>query len=330
MAWNAPAPTHPDCAAPSIPRGLRGQTPFQSGLHTCAWPSDHGNSSPSFTMPRRTQSESLPEMLVEVLTSIFQALPPWTSIPVGLFGFCAVDAIWCSSVPFPQLQFVGLIFGAGFAALCFIAGWNGVSFRRRQRAFLGANLDLNWVDSLSWQGFERQLASVYRQNGWLVAETGGGGPDGGVDLRLFKDGRTILVHCKHWRTWKVSVRPIRELYGVMTAEGAHGAIFITSRAYTAEARKFAEGKPIELIDQDGFLSLVQQFHRDLRDHYGCVPPATPSGTIPAAGQENPQAPPECPVCQSPMKLRTSRKGARAGSQFWGCSRYPACRGTRNA
>ncbi|HYO14517.1 MAG TPA: hypothetical protein VE685_15075 [Thermoanaerobaculia bacterium] len=29
-----------------------------------------------------------------------------------------------------------------------------------------------------------------------------------------------------------------------------------------------------------------------------------------------------------MVLRTARKGARAGSRFWGCVGYPRCTGTR--
>jgi DNA-binding helix-hairpin-helix protein with protein kinase domain len=37
----------------------------------------------------------------------------------------------------------------------------------------------------------------------------------------------------------------------------------------------------------------------------------------------------CPVCGSGMRLRTARRGKRAGRQFWGCSRYPTCQGTRN-
>lgn len=39
--------------------------------------------------------------------------------------------------------------------------------------------------------------------------------------------------------------------------------------------------------------------------------------------------PSCPVCGSGMRLRTARRGKRAGRQFWGCSRYPTCQGTRN-
>jgi four helix bundle suffix protein len=38
--------------------------------------------------------------------------------------------------------------------------------------------------------------------------------------------------------------------------------------------------------------------------------------------------PNCPLCGKPMALRIARKGARAGAQFWGCSGYPACKGTR--
>ena len=38
--------------------------------------------------------------------------------------------------------------------------------------------------------------------------------------------------------------------------------------------------------------------------------------------------PACPVCSKPMVLRTARKGIHAGSQFWGCSGYPECKGTR--
>lgn len=38
--------------------------------------------------------------------------------------------------------------------------------------------------------------------------------------------------------------------------------------------------------------------------------------------------PVCPKCGNPMHLRTAKKGANAGKQFWGCSGYPGCRGVR--
>lgn len=38
-------------------------------------------------------------------------------------------------------------------------------------------------------------------------------------------------------------------------------------------------------------------------------------------------PPECPQCGSLMVLRTAKSGKHPGSQFWGCSDYPDCKGT---
>lgn len=43
----------------------------------------------------------------------------------------------------------------------------------------------------------------------------------------------------------------------------------------------------------------------------------------------PAAAPSCPRCSSRMVRRTARRGANAGNQFWGCSRYPSCKGTRS-
>ena len=37
----------------------------------------------------------------------------------------------------------------------------------------------------------------------------------------------------------------------------------------------------------------------------------------------------CPKCGGNLKLRTAKKGTKAGSQFLGCENYPKCRFTRN-
>lgn len=38
----------------------------------------------------------------------------------------------------------------------------------------------------------------------------------------------------------------------------------------------------------------------------------------------------CPKCGSQMILRTAKKGAKAGKQFWGCSNFPKCRQMKSA
>lgn len=38
-------------------------------------------------------------------------------------------------------------------------------------------------------------------------------------------------------------------------------------------------------------------------------------------------PPNCPTCGALMALRTAKSGKTPGSQFWGCTKYPDCKGT---
>ena len=46
-------------------------------------------------------------------------------------------------------------------------------------------------------------------------------------------------------------------------------------------------------------------------------------TIPQSSKQT-----SCPRCGSRMVRRIARRGRNAGSAFWGCSKYPSCRGTR--
>jgi len=39
-------------------------------------------------------------------------------------------------------------------------------------------------------------------------------------------------------------------------------------------------------------------------------------------------PPKCPQCDSHMALRTANSGKNAGQHFWGCTKYPDCKGTQ--
>lgn len=38
----------------------------------------------------------------------------------------------------------------------------------------------------------------------------------------------------------------------------------------------------------------------------------------------------CPKCSALMVLRVAKRGPNSGNQFWGCSKYPICNGTRDA
>jgi len=62
---------------------------------------------------------------------------------------------------------------------------------------------------------------------------------------------------------------------------------------------------------------------------GAKPQPAPTAAVWATPRATSNGVPNCPRCGSPMRRRTARRGSRTGRQFWGCSRYPSCTGTRN-
>jgi len=175
------------------------------------------------------------------------------------------------------------------------------------------------LNEMSWQEFEMLVGEAYRRKGYTVNETGGGGADGGVDLVLKKAGDKFLVQCKQWKAFKVGVTTIRELYGVMASEGAVGGFVVTSGVFTQEAKSFAKGKSIDLINGSELTAMIRQVQQQQQ-------------TVTSMGQSIIQstpaasATPSCPKCGGSMVKRTAKKGSNAGNIFWGCSNYPHCRG----
>jgi restriction system protein len=152
---------------------------------------------------------------------------------------------------------------------------------------------------------------------------------------LRKDGNTLLVQCKQWKSWKVGVKVIREMYGVLTDRKAHGVVVVTSGMFTQEARSFAQGKPIDLIEGEQLAALIRSAQGVPSASPAASRPPSPSLASRPAAQAATQGTAgkldsrqkQCPQCGHPMVLRTAQRGSQAGQQFWGCSQFPRCRGT---
>ena len=172
------------------------------------------------------------------------------------------------------------------------------------------------LDNISWQQFEQLAGEHFRQKGYQVEETESGA-DGGIDLIIRKDDQKYLVQCKHWKAYKVGVKPVRELLGVMAGSGAAGGYVITSGDFTVDAKVFARDNEIRLING---LEL---------DRILSHPPQKTLKSSLSAQAENPinKEKPSCPKCGSDMVLRVARKGSRVGKEFWGCSAFPRCKST---
>lgn len=117
---------------------------------------------------------------------------------------------------------------------------------------------LDDIRALSWREFESMVGEAFRRRGYLAVENAVDGADGGIDVVLRKDGKKYFVQCKQWKKSTVGVKPIRELFGVVTAHGAAGGIFVTSGAYTADANAFAATAGIELIDGAGLQEMIEE------------------------------------------------------------------------
>ena len=179
----------------------------------------------------------------------------------------------------------------------------------------------NILNDMTWHEFEVVVGEFFRRQGYSVRETGGGGADGGGDLRMTTNGQTYLVQCKQWKAFKVGVKVIRELFGIMSAEGAAGAFIVTSGLFTEEAEEFAAGKNIVLLDG-------LQLREIIRAAKSPLPGASSYASPPSSKSDiNPteETIPFCPQCNAPMVKRVSKKGAYAGKPFWGCSQYPRCK-----
>ena len=216
--------------------------------------------------------------------------------------------------------------------LC-LGGAGMSAWRRRARQNLVTDVAqskaTDALDGMSWREFEMLVGEGFRLQGYQVVETGGGGADGGVDLVLTKPGKNggekFLVQCKQWRAFKVGVDVVRELYGVMAARGATGGFVVTSGRFTDEAITFASGRNVNLVDGPKLRGLI----RKAKAGIDCSPARAAAAVAPAV-QPSPASTQasSCPLCSKPMVRRTARRGTNAGSEFWGCTGYPACRDTR--
>lgn len=284
-------------------------------------------------MARRRKTSAFDDLI-----HIASRLPWWLSL---LIAFVAWFLLHSYATSPPQVvtadpkQLGQLMAGSAFRGIAmllqyllpaaFVLGAIGSVIARAKRRKLivdvaSATKPGKTIEGISWQQFEQLTGEAFRRQGFTVTETGGNGPDGGIDLILHKDREKYLVQCKQWRSLKVGVTVIREFFGVIAAEGAVGGFVVTSGAFTAEAKAFASGRNIRLVEG----AELNRWITASRSTQSTPPVRTPTQTTPAPIQQ--LSVPSCPVCRSAMQKRTAKRGVNIGNEFWGCSQYPKCRG----
>jgi restriction system protein len=255
---------------------------------------------------------------IEDLIAVIASFPWWVGVAFALLSYLLMHYFATRALPATTDVSVAVLKGLAIAAqyILPVAGIAGAivsaitRYKRRGLVDRVAHAKSAGVLSdMSWQEFEALVAEGFKLKGYGVSERGGRTADGGIDLALRKGHEKALVQCKHWRATNVPVQTVRELFGVMHAEGATHGFVVTSGDFTSDAREFAHGRNIELIDGARLLAM-----------FNAVRAAVGTATMPAT--------PSCPQCSKPMTKRTAKRGPNSGRAFWGCPGFPACRGTR--
>lgn len=160
------------------------------------------------------------------------------------------------------------------------------------------------LGNIDWYQFEKFCEALLLAEGYTVMRKGGAHPDGGVDLIATKDGESMLVQCKHWKTWEIKPKTVREMVGTMTInEACKGAIY-TLKGGTAQAQDLAFEQDIPIMNGWQLAERALKLSKDQLDN------------ILKTDEHH------CPKCEAKMVWREGNF-----KPFWGCSRYPRCRGT---
>jgi len=254
---------------------------------------------------------------------------PWpVGIVLGIIGYVAIRygiGWYFSSRGGVALAAVGHAANGGafgpiawvWLGICWVAALASFIARRQRGRLLETQTGLDGLRAMNWKQFEMLVGEAFRRQGYRIEETGLGGADGGVDLRLSKNGKITLVQCKQWRSQRVDVKVVREMYGLLAHHGAGAVKIVAVGDFTPDARRFAQGKPIELIHGEALRTMIREAQTSVAaPQNAACPTSTPS-----------VASPDCPKCGAAMIERSNRA---SGEKFWGCPKYPACRGTRPA
>lgn len=270
-------------------------------------------------MARRKKTKGFLELLIGVhwLVSVILALSAFIALRWGMPALMMRNpytaGLATTSSEFASLAGLVLLTPAPFA------WWRG----RKETLLLEKLQDIEGLRAMSWHKLEILVKAMYERMGYSAERLGGEGPDGGIDVVIRRGREKVLVQCKQWRTRQVPVNVVRELLGVVTAERATRGIVITCGTFTGDAWDFASDNDIELVDGMRLLEMVKGVQQNSGDME--IPAVSPS---PVAIPSNDVPMQTCPSCNGQMVIRKAGRGANAGRQFLGCTRYPACRGTR--
>jgi len=113
--------------------------------------------------------------------------------------------------------------------------------------------DRSWWWTLDGWQFEIEVAEIFALNGYKAEVTKKTG-DGGVDIILYKEGRKILVQCKHYKA-AIGPEVVRALWGVREDFNSQEVILVASSGITEASKKFVKNKAFRVYDLEDIIRM---------------------------------------------------------------------------
>lgn len=134
----------------------------------------------------------------------------------------------------------------------------------KHKSLLKRNKTLKKLKRLSWDDFELLTMELFSNMGWKVLGNEKKGADGGVDIWMQKTSFTkknisAIVQCKRYDDALVTIKVIREMYGLMYEYEANEVYVVTTSRFTKDCYSFTEEKKITLIDGEILIKLIQKY-----------------------------------------------------------------------
>jgi restriction system protein len=178
-------------------------------------------------------------------------LPWWRAVVIAatiytflkwIFPSVAGSSVFLKSLAVTAQSMAGLL-AAIFLALGGLSRL--LAFRRRR--LLDLEMSLAAIRALPQRRFEQFVAEAFEKQGYSVAQCDSAGPHCGVEFILTRKNEKVLVQCRRWRSESIDSVPVRRLYEAMAAAHASSCALLTTGDYSDDARRFAAGKPIQLV-----------------------------------------------------------------------------------
>lgn len=203
--------------------------------------------------------------------------------------------------------------------------------------------------------FLKIIGQMYEELGYKVKLTPKSN-DKGKDLIMTKGGKKFIVECKRYNHSNLVGRPeVQKFYAACVEEKVEKGFFVTTSDFTSSAKVYPNdiGNKIQLVNGISLIELMENAYPSNveNDNYeqvcgkcGDIVQFELSGELEKKCKRNHivksnleeikkgifqtssfvYLDPKCPTCSS--KMRKIKSKYQKNSYFWGCSKYPNCKG----